>query len=254
MTNVNVHAQKRSSSRETPDIASSTDKYALRFAGPIGELFLRTQTKLVLELTDSAPGRRVLEVGGGHGQLAGPLISAGFDVTVLGSAASCRHRLDTLLEPGSFRFVEGDLLNLPFDANSFDIVLAFRLLPHLSAWQAFLTELCRVSRGHVIVDYPEQQSFNLFSNLLFSLKKRVEGDTREYQCFRQSQVVAEFRRHGFGECLLRKQFFFPMALHRKLGANGLSQGFENAARRTGLTALFGSPAILRSTSDRHISY
>ncbi len=233
--------------REVPDISSSTDAYAHRFAGPVGEFFLHTQTRLVLDLIGSSAGLRVLDVGGGHGQLARPLVSAGCEVTILGSDVSCRHRLDKLLEPSEFTFVEGDLLGLPFDANSFDIVLAFRLLPHVVRWQAFLAELCRVSRTHVIVDYPEIRSFNLFADLLFGLKKRLEGDTRKYRCFRQSQVAEEFRKHGFSRCLARKQFFLPMALHRKLGVAWLSKTVEDIARWTGLTYVAGSPVILRTT-------
>ena len=39
----------------------------------------------------------MLDVGGGHGQLAIPLCRAGYRVTVLGSDASCRRRLEALV-------------------------------------------------------------------------------------------------------------------------------------------------------------
>ena len=79
---------------ETPDLESSTDEYAQRFAGPVGDYFLEVQTEAVRKLMPSPVGCSVLDVGGGHAQLAGPLVEAGYDVTILASDESCRDRLD----------------------------------------------------------------------------------------------------------------------------------------------------------------
>ena len=76
--------------RETPDLVSSSDEYARRFGGPVGEYFLNVQTKIVRSFLPSPENCRVLDVGGGHAQLAVPLIADGYDVTVLGSDDCCR--------------------------------------------------------------------------------------------------------------------------------------------------------------------
>jgi len=73
--------------REDADVETSSDAYARRFAGPLGEYFLEVQSRLTLDLLAPWPGARVLDVGGGHGQTIGALVESGFDVTVLGSAA-----------------------------------------------------------------------------------------------------------------------------------------------------------------------
>ena len=59
----------------TPDVETASDGYARRFAGPVGTYFLARQAAAVARLlSDSdAPGRRALDVGGGHGQLT-PLL------------------------------------------------------------------------------------------------------------------------------------------------------------------------------------
>ena len=233
---------------ESPDVESSTDAYASRFAGEAGELLLGRQTELVLELLAPWPGARVLDVGGGHAQVAGPLAGAGYRVTVTGSEEVCRARLDRLLPAGAFEFRRCDLLDLPFPDRSFDAVVALRLLAHMERWRHLLAELCRVARHAVVVDYPDRRSFNLLSGPLFRLKRALEGNTtRPFRCFGPREVIAEGARHGFGGAVVRRQFFLPIVIHRALGSAGASRAAEGASRRLGLTAAFGSPVVLRLT-------
>ena len=62
---------------ETADIETSSADYASRFAGAAGRFFLETQTGMVLSCLDPIPDKRVLDVGGGHCQLAAPLTAQG---------------------------------------------------------------------------------------------------------------------------------------------------------------------------------
>jgi hypothetical protein len=73
----------------------------------------------------------------------------------------------------------------------------------------------------------------------------VEGDTRPFTVFRDSDIEAAFRSHGFQVTGRRPQFFFPMALHRALGVAPLARGLEAAAGGLGLRRALGSPVILR---------
>ena len=229
----------------SPDVETASEGYARRFAGEVGEHFLAVQAGAVLDLLAPWPGGRVLEVGGGHAQLAGPLIARGFRVTVTGSAAACRERLDRFLPPGSFAFERCDAGRLPFPDRSFDAVLAVRLLTHLDDWRQALAEMCRVAASAVIVDYPDTRSFNRLYGLLFSWKRKVEGDTRAFRCFQPGEVIAECRRLGFGRPVVRRQFFLPMVVHRAVGRAGVSRGVERASALLRLTRAFGSPVILR---------
>lgn len=232
--------------RETPDIESSSEGYAGRFTGPVGAWFLEVQASHALELISPWPGAAVLDVGGGHAQLAGPLGRAGHAVTVLGSTPECGLRLARLDPPAPHRFVVGDLLNLPFADQSFTVVTAFRMLAHIDDWPRFLAELCRVASAAVVLDYPELRSANLVAERLFAAKLAVEKNTRPFQCFHGKQINAAMRGHGFGHQSARPQFFWPMALHRGLKSPGLSRGLEALASGLGLTRCFGSPVILRA--------
>jgi 2-polyprenyl-3-methyl-5-hydroxy-6-metoxy-1,4-benzoquinol methylase len=76
--------------RETPDVETSSRAYARRFAGKVGAWFLAVQLRAVRKLlAPFGPGATLVDVGGGHGQLATPLAACGYEVTVLGSHPSC---------------------------------------------------------------------------------------------------------------------------------------------------------------------
>jgi len=228
------------------DIETSSDEYASRFSGPVGDYLLKVQEEITLSLLEPWQGCQVLDVGGGHGQLAVPLVREGFRVTVAASDAVCRARLDRALPPGSFRFEVCDLLAMPFEDRSFDVVLAFRLLPHEENWAAQISEMCRVAKHAVIVDYPDIRSFNLLYKSLFALKKGFERNTREFITFRRRDVVGEFRGSGFTAITSKPQFFAPMVVHRFLKRVPLSRSIERISSTLGLTRFFGSPVIVRA--------
>lgn len=229
--------------RETADIETSSDGYAARFAGPVGEWMLQVQASITVDMLALSAGATLLDVGGGHGQLARPLGEKGFKVTVLGSDDSCRKRISPLIESGACRFVVGNVVALPFPDQSFDVVISFRLLPHCTAWPQLIGELSRVARHMVIVDYPTSQGLNAIAPMFFGAKKKLEGNTREWRMFRRAEIDEEFARRGY---ILKKrapQFFLPMVLHRTLKCRGLSAAMESVCRGLGLTHRWGSPVI-----------
>ena len=227
--------------KEYADVESATEGYARRFSGSVGEWLLTRQKEIVLKLLPEVA--TLVDVGGGHGQLAKPLAAAGWQVTVVGSHPSCEERLAAEIAKKQMSFVVADLLTLPWPDRSFDYALSFRLLPHLPDWPALIAELCRVAKKGVIVDYPTSRSANCLTDLLFGLKKRIEGNTREYTTFSRGEIRAEFAKNGFVLKREVPQYFFPMVLHRWLKTVWLSKTLERLARWCGLTALFGSPVI-----------
>jgi 2-polyprenyl-3-methyl-5-hydroxy-6-metoxy-1,4-benzoquinol methylase len=231
---------------EDADVETSSEAYARRFSGAVGRWFLAVQAEATLDLMRPFPRARIVDVGGGHGQLAAPLAEAGHDVTVVGSREACRARVQRLVDGGQVRFQAADLLRLPFGARAFDVALAFRLLPHVARWREQVAELCRVASRAVIVDYPTQRSINAVAAPLFGLKKRVEGDTRPFAVFADDEVEAAFAGQGFRVADRRPQFAVPMALHRALHVAALSRGLERAARVAGVTSRLGSPVIVRA--------
>lgn len=228
---------------EIADVETSSDGYAARFAGDIGRWMLARQEDLVMRALRTVGAQTVLDVGGGHGQLARPLSEAGFEVTVLGSESVCAARIADLVQAGMCRFVVGSVIALPFADRSFDAVVTVRLLPHCARWPLLIRECARVARRVVVLDYPVSGGFNRLAPWFFGAKKRLEKNTRTWRNFTHREVADEFARAGFGLSSREGQFFWPMALHRAFGSVALSKALEGLPKLAGITARFGSPVI-----------
>jgi ubiquinone/menaquinone biosynthesis C-methylase UbiE len=237
--------------REDADIGTSSEDYARRFTGGVGRWFVATQSRITLGLLRALPaGASILDVGGGHGQIAPPLIEAGYEVTVVGSDPVCSARLEPWIAQGRCRFETVDLRALPYADASFDAVVCLRLLPHSVEWTGLIRELCRVARRSVVVDYPSIRSANAFSTRLFYLKRNIELNTRRFLVFAPRQVNAAFHNAGFSVREERAQFLLPMVLHRLTNRAALSKVAETPGRLLGLTRWFGSPIIIRADRRR----
>lgn len=230
---------------EAPDIETSSADYARRFSGPAGSYLLDVQARAIREaLEDLRPGS-ALDVGGGHGQLVDLLRSMGWRVTVHGSDDICARNLRELHGKRECEFVRGSLFALPLPDRSFDVVLAVRLVAHVDDWPRLLGEMCRVARQAVVIDHPSKFALNALTPFLFGVKKSLEGNTRTYLSFSRRELMTEFARHGFRLRREVKQFFLPMAVHRLGRGAAPFRAAEALFRGLGLTALAGSPVILR---------
>jgi len=235
---------------EKADIETASEDYTSRFSGEVGEYFLNTQKNITLQLLATENVKTVLDVGGGHAQLAVPLVKEGYEVTVTGSDISCRNRLDRLVEDGNFHFEECNFLNLPFNDNSFDAVIAFRLLTHEKNWKVLVKEMSRVSKNVIIIDYPDVFSFNILNKILFKAKKSIEKNTRTFKSFSRKELKEEFLKNNFGKFKFKPQYFLPMVLHRFMKNVTLSKLFEKLFGSIALKYLFGTPVILKIKSQK----
>lgn len=206
---------------------------------------LAVQANLVSKALSPYSGSSLLELGGGHGQLLDTYQALSIDATLHGSAPSCFTRLrDEGFERPT---VVSPLDQLPFADRSFDVVVAIRLVSHLVQWQTVVTEMCRVAREAVLIDYPSRHSLNAIAPMLFSMKKRFEGNTRAFALFNKREISQPFLASGFGCISEAKQFCLPMALHRMLGSSPVAGWLEDFSGHIGLTRKFGSPVILLAT-------
>jgi 2-polyprenyl-3-methyl-5-hydroxy-6-metoxy-1,4-benzoquinol methylase len=235
---------------ETADIETSSEDYASRFSGPAGEWMLGVQERIVLDLLSRNENSRVLDVGGGHGQLAVALAKKGFDVTVLGSSEECVQRIKAEVDAGKIKFQVGNLIEMPYEEDAFDVVISIRLLPHCESWKQLVKEMCRVAKQYVVVDYPTSQSLNCLSGSLFGAKKKIEGNTRPYELFKHAEVSDAFEDCGYTRSALKKEFFVPMVVHRMLKCPGVSGCLEGISKVLGLQAMFGSPVIAKFKERR----
>lgn len=237
---------------DAPDIESSTRDYAGRFAGEVGAWLLRQQEEAtrqaitaVFGSDQAADGQRlrVLDVGGGHGQNIALMRELGHELVIVGSDPSCSELIKPAIDSGDAQFQVASLLDLPFDDNSFDLVICYRILSHMASWEALLAELKRVTRKLVLVDYPSRASINALSGPLYSVKRKIEKNTRPYGCFSDREIDETFARLDFRPVYRYRQFFLPMALYRLIDNLSFSKTLGWFFRKIGVTAKFGSPVI-----------
>lgn len=225
------------------DVVTSSADYARRFSGSVGSWFIDRQSEILSRFLKNLDVSTVLDVAGGHGQVIRALKGKGYKLTVLGSTESCKEQIQTYVDSGDCSFEIGSVEKLKFEDNSFDVVTCFRYLSHTDNWQEVISELCRVAAKAVIIDFPPKVSFNALSPFLYELKRTFEGNTRPFLIFRCSEIRNEFAKHNFKSEQYAPQFFFPMVLHRVLGAPRISRALEYVPTWTGLTYFFGSPVV-----------
>ncbi len=240
------------------DLETSSADYASRFSGASGRWLLDIQSRILHNYFKGSIHNHqepvtILDVGGGHGQIAAALNGSSFapqiSLTVLGSdpEANLSLKLADRSRLGSCVFEVGSFERFPFPDQSIDIVTSLRLLPHYPNWQQLVAEMCRVARRVVIADIPTYQSINYLSKAMFPLKKRIEGNTRSYTLFRRAEVVDCFAANKFPWVDIRGEFLFPMVVHRMLKVPIVSEVLEAIPRVLGLTDVLGSPVIMRAT-------
>ena len=229
------------------DIETASEDYATRFSGAVGRWLLSVQESAVRRALEDLPaGTRTLDVGGGHAQLVPLFALLGLDSVIAGSGATPGPLLEPFVTSGQLSWERADLLALPFADRSFDVVVSVRLLSHVEDWKQLLSEMCRVSAGRVVLDYPSRHSVNILAGATFGWKKRIERNTRPFALFGSDEIAGTLAAEGFEVVSESRQFFFPMALHRLLGNPRLSRGFEATVRRSGLTGRLGSPVVVRA--------
>ena len=235
---------------QTPDIETASQRYAMRFSGELGQWLLDQQAALVRNLLDRIDGERlrILEVGGGHGQLTSLFLERGHDVVVQGSASACFERLASLVErhPDRLQLCVSNLWHLPFAASEFDLVIAVRLLGHVASWRELIAEMARVSKRYLIVEFARRgpQAVAPLCEAIFALKCRTESATRPFFSYREEAILHELEAHRFSRAASGAQFALPMVLHRAVGRAQVSEAVERSLRQVGIGDRLRSPVMV----------
>ena len=98
------------------------------------------------------PNARILDVGCGEGRHIFGSLNAYTDVYCIGidqdipSLSKSKEGLDFFkeLDTASTVFMQGSVYNLPFENNSFDLVICSEVLEHLDDYKAAIKEVYRV--------------------------------------------------------------------------------------------------------------
>jgi ubiquinone/menaquinone biosynthesis C-methylase UbiE len=227
---------------------------ALRFSGPIGRLIAETQEQQIAAFLAPLHGRRILDVGTGTGRAAIALAKRGAIVTGVDASAEMlqvaeRRAAEAGLDPrrggdGGVTFVRGDAHGLNYPDRSFDAVVCLRVLMHTPDWRASLRELCRVSAGRVVFDYPSIRSAAALQAVARRIAHLVKPSVEAYRVFSPGAVERLLAAEGFAVRGVHRQFVLPIALHKRVNSEAWTRRVEGVMEKTGLMRLFGSPVTI----------
>lgn len=147
----------------------------------------------VEDIVRRASGPKVLEVGCNEGWVSKAIMEErGFEVTALDNRREAREQ--TLANFG-ITAVDGDINHLPFNSGAFDCVVAGEILEHLADPGQGLSELFRVSKGHVVLTLPIGRYWNGEATHAWQLNgSMIEHDLGHRSAFFKHSFVFEFRK------------------------------------------------------------
>ena len=127
---------------------------------------------------------KVLDAACGRGYMVDRLHSKGVDI----------YGIDIVLNKQQEKigyYKEGDLKNIPYEDNSFDIVICTHALEHIREYKVAIEELKRVSKDKIIIIMPKQREYRYTPDLhvnfcpyLYRFKEFVyQGGLDGAQCF-----------------------------------------------------------------------
>jgi ubiquinone/menaquinone biosynthesis C-methylase UbiE len=226
------------------DVAEGFDQ--LRFSGPIGQLIQETQQALLLKALAPIAGRRVLDVGTGTGRATLAFARAGAVVTGVDASAEMlavaeRRAAEEKLDA---TFQVADAYELPFDSRSFDASVCLRVIMHTPGWWECVSELCRVSRGRVILDFPAVGSFASIESAVRRVRKAMGGNVEAYSVLREAAVRDVLAAAGFRVIETHRQFVLPINFHKLFNSRLFTTSIEGTFESIGLLRLLGSPVTM----------
>lgn len=190
----------------------------------------------------------ILDVGSGTGKISMSsrfkkyrIVSLDSSYTVLGYS-----KIKALNSSIRYMPVVADTTYMCFKDRSFDCVIASRLLMHCADWKKALSEICRVSKKIIVLDFPITFSPGGLDSLFKKTKKIIFNDTISYSTYSISNIMNELEFHNFKTVECKRGFLLPLLFHRFLDNPGISVILEKFLRSAGLTDITGSPAILKA--------
>jgi SAM-dependent methyltransferase len=160
----------------SPNLDSIQAKYTYR--NPLLRYANRRFLKTILEMLSLISFHSLLDVGSGEGVVL-DYINKSFQTELLGMDLDPnRVEVAQQLDPDGSFFV-GDAQALPFEDNSFDIIIMLEVLEHVGNPHLALKEARRVTRNYLLASVPHEPWWRL-GNLARLKYLRTFGNTPEH--------------------------------------------------------------------------
>jgi ubiquinone/menaquinone biosynthesis C-methylase UbiE len=112
-------------------------------------------TEYILRLVSATPNTTFLEPGVGTGRIALPIVQRGYSYTGIDISEKMMDELRRKFQqmPNNLTLLQADATRLPFENDSFDVVVCVHLLHLIPAWRQALAEIRRVLKPEGVFLY-----------------------------------------------------------------------------------------------------
>jgi SAM-dependent methyltransferase len=224
-----------------------------KFGGPVGRMIKEYQEEIITLFLNDVAGSKILDLGAGTGRTAIPLSMRGAWVTAVDASFPMLQivKEKSWLQGGSVRCTRGDAHQLPFRNREFDTVISLRMLMHVIDWKKTISEICRISRNNVLIDFPPAIGFAGLAPLVHPVRKLINRKYQSYRVYTIHSVVRELCLNGYRPAAVDRHLVLPFGLHRLLGSVNFTVKIESVLKRLGLTDILGAPVtIMAERMDR----
>jgi ubiquinone/menaquinone biosynthesis C-methylase UbiE len=216
------------------------------FGGPIGQLIVEMQERVLFDFLGDVHNASVLDIGTGTGRAALAIAKRGAHVTGVDASAEMlkvaqKHAEDANLD---IKFLRGDAHSLDFPDRSCDVAVSLRMLMHTPDWRRCIAEMCRVARQRVIFDYPPSISFAALQTITRKAAQLAGRRVEAYHVIRTGSVRSALHSNGFEITKSHRQFVLPIVFHKLIASPRFTANAERTFAVMGLLRLMGSPVTI----------
>jgi ubiquinone/menaquinone biosynthesis C-methylase UbiE len=184
----------------------------VRSSNPIIKYLVKTYFSNLNQLILATNVKTVLDIGCGQGEITNYISTLnGYDVTGIDISAE---KIKFCSETYRFKTITGNGYSLPFENNSFDLVISTEVLEHQEHPDLFLNEAKRVMKKQGIFSVPNEPYFRLGN----FIRGKYISDFGNSPGHLQNWTSAQFEKllkHHFSSVYLKKGNVWNIALCEK---------------------------------------
>jgi len=190
-------------------ITSNYEKHTTK--NPIGKWFLQNFMNNLISTVRPLNVESILDVGAGEGFTLARLSREKIGKKLEGIEYS-KEAIDLgkKLHP-EFLIKQGNIYDLPYKDNSFDLVVSTEVLEHLDNPKVGLRELIRVAKKYILLTVPNEPWFTV-QRFLRGKNILKFGDHQEHMQHWTSQSFEKFVTHGNNIEVIAKKRPFPWTM------------------------------------------
>lgn len=182
---------------------------------PLQRFLIKNFNKSLISLIEPLSPKTILDVGCGEGFILNELTlkHVGQKIEGVDNSKTALSLGKKLFPRLSLKYA--DIYHLPYQNNSFDLVVCLEVLEHLKNPEKALDEILRVSKGSVIISVPNEPFFRISNLLRGKNLARWGNDTQHINHWNPSSFKEFLKKQGVSSRQIKFPFPWIMILLKK---------------------------------------